>query len=164
MKPTRAQVSSQERALRDITEADLQRQVISLARSLGWGTTLAARKALVAEAATFQIDPGPLDGLVFHPRYSLGSEPGWPDLTLIRARDRRLVFAELKREKGVTSDRQAEVLELLRRLTTEPALCGEGPHGDRRPEPRLECCPGWIEVHVWRPSDLASGAIAEVLR
>jgi hypothetical protein len=42
----------------------------------------------------------PLDGLIFHPRYSLGSEPGWPDLTLVRRRDRRLIFAELKSREG----------------------------------------------------------------
>ena len=143
-------LTAQDQALRDMAEGDLQREVISLARSLGWGTTLSARKKLVEEAKTYGVDPGPLDGLVFHPRYSLGSEPGWPDLTLIRARDRRLVFVELKREKGVLSPRQAEVLELLRSL--------------RHPlRSNLAGMPT-VQVYVWRPSDLASGAIAEVLR
>jgi len=79
VKATRAPLSSQDQAIRDVRESDLQREVIALARSLGWGTTLSARKALLEEAKTYGIEPPPLDGLVFHPRYSLGSEPGWPD-------------------------------------------------------------------------------------
>ncbi len=120
-----------------LSEAALQREVINLARSLGWGVTLSARKAMLAEAAQYGVEAPPLDGLVFHPRYSLGSEPGWPDLTLIRRHDRRLLFAELKSEKGVLSPRQAEVLMLLR-------ACD-------------------LEVRLWHPSDLASGAIAAAL-
>lgn len=136
------------------TERELQRWIIDQARSLGWGVALSARKAMLAEAAAYRVVPPPLDGLVFHPQYSLGSEPGWPDLTLIRRRDRRLIFAELKAEKGVVSARQAEVLELLRSLAdaeTWGMLRGE-PHqfGAR------------IEVYVWRPSDV--DAIVEVLR
>lgn len=145
-----------DRQLRSTSEAQLQTEVIRLARSLGWGTTLTARKALVAEAAAYGIEAPPLDGLVFHPRYSLGSEPGWPDLTLIRASDRRLVFAELKAEAGRLSPRQAEVLELLRTVVG-------GSNG--RPYPGGGYAgPPRAEVHVWKPSDLASGAIAEVLR
>jgi len=131
-------LTDQDRALRAMTEAKLQAEVIRQARDLGWGVTLSARKAMLAEAAQYGVGAPPLDGLVFHPRYSLGSEPGFPDLTLVRRRDRRLIFAELKSEKGYLSSRQAEVLELL-----EEVGC---------------------TVHVWRPSDLASGAIAEVLR
>lgn len=59
---------------------------------------------------------------------------GWPDLTLIRKSDRRLVFAELKREKGRVSESQATVLDTLRALET-------------------------VEVYVWRPSEWA-----EILR
>jgi hypothetical protein len=136
-----------------ITEAELQRAVIDLARSLGWGTTLSARKALVAECAELNVEPPPLDGLIYHPRYSLGSEPGWPDLTLIRRRDRRLVFAELKAEKGRESTRQVEVLDLLRELDVELG---------RTPMPFQ--VPPRVQVFTWRPSDLASGAISEVLR
>lgn len=131
-------VTAQDLALRAMKEAALQAKVISMAREAGWGTTLSARKAMLAECEQYRIEAPPIDGLVYHPRYSLGSEPGWPDLVLLRARDRRLVFVELKAEKGKLSPRQAEVLELL-------ATCG-------------------LDVRVWRPSDLASGAIAEVLR
>lgn len=147
-------LTDHDRQLRAITERDLQATVIKLARSLGWGVTQSQAKAMAAEAAQYRVETPPLDGLIFHPRYSLGSEPGWPDLTLIRRRDRRLVFAELKAEKGVLSPRQGEVLELLRQLSWPPAA--RAVHGgDYEPA---------VQVFVWRPSDLASGAIAEVLR
>jgi hypothetical protein len=132
----------QEEALHVMREADLQAQVIRLGRSLGYGTTLSNRKAMLREAEVYKIVAPPLDGLIYHPRYSLGSEPGWPDLTLLRRSDRRIVYAELKTERGQLSDRQAEVLDLLRWIAD----------GDR------------VQVHVWRPSDLANGHIAEVLR
>lgn len=48
------------------------------ARSLGWGITQAAAEKLETEARAYGIDPPGLDGLIYHPRYSLGSEPGWP--------------------------------------------------------------------------------------
>lgn len=137
------------RALRSMTEAQLQAEVIRVARSLGWGITLAARRTMLEEAAQYGVEAPPLDGLIYHPRYSLGSEPGWPDLCLVRRRDRRLLFAELKSERGVLSPRQAEVLELLGAITWWP-LRSDGA------EPT-------IAVFVWRPSDLASGRIAEVL-
>jgi hypothetical protein len=141
-----------------MTEAELQRAVIELARSLGWGTTRSARQAMVDAAAGYGVEPPPLGGLGYHPRYSLGSEPGWPDLTLVRRHDRRLVFAELKAERGRLSPRQEEVLELLRCLV----MPGDPP-GTRWRTADGELCPS-TEVHVWRPSDLASGRIAEVLR
>lgn len=134
----RLPLTDQDRALRAMTEATLQTEVIRQARGLGWGVTLSARKAMLEEVAQYGVTAPPLDGLIYHPRYSLGSEPGWPDLTLVRRRDRRLLFAELKSEKGFLSTRQAEVLELLEEVG--------------------------MEVHIWRPSDLSSGRIAEVLR
>ena len=51
---------------------------------------------------------------------------GFPDLCLIK--DRRILFAELKREKGIISAHQEEWIDAIRR-------CG-------------------IEVYVWRPSDV----------
>ena len=84
--PPPGQISLDGRAM---TEAALQRHVITQARSLGWGITQASAERLAADAAAFGIEPPALEGLVFHPRYSLGSEPGWPDLTLVRRRDRR---------------------------------------------------------------------------
>lgn len=61
--------------------------------------------------------------LVFHPFDSRRSTPGYPDLTLVRD---RVVFAELKTEKG--------------RLTPDQELWLE----------RLEGA--GAETHVWRPS------------
>lgn len=150
----RVRVTDATEQLRAITEAQLQRAVIDLARTLGWGVTQSAAKTIAARAAQYGLPPEPLDGLIFHPRYSLGSEPGWPDLTLIRRRDRRLVFAELKSERGVLGPRQVEVLELLGALAVT---------WDRAASPDLTRFTQ-VEVSVWRPSDLQSGLIAEVLR
>jgi len=66
---------------------------------------------------------------------SMHSPRGMPDLILCR--QPRLIFAELKTEKGIVSEHQQDWLDLL----------GE--------------CPG-IEVYLWRPSDIEE--IAEVLR
>lgn len=57
---------------------------------------------------------------------------GFPDLLLWRVKDKRFLFAELKREKGRLSKPQEAVLEELRLIA----------QGVRE-----------IEVHVWRPSD-----------
>lgn len=56
----------------NLTEKEFQSQVVTLARILGW--------------------------LVYHPYDSRRSEPGFPDLTMVRAG--RLIFAELKSETG----------------------------------------------------------------
>jgi len=151
---------------RPMTEAELQRRVITLARSLGWGVTQAAAEKQAAEAIAYGVEPPELDGLVFHPRYSLGSEPGWPDLTLIRRRDRRLIFAELKGDKGRLKPRQEAVLDLLRCLEVGRSICGEGPHpkGSEGSEERRYCCWPWIQIFVWRPADLEAGRIEEGLR
>jgi hypothetical protein len=61
-----------------------------------------------------------------HVHDSRRSEPGWPDLTLIRPP--RILFAELKAEGGKLRREQPHVMGLLRG-------CG-------------------LDVHVWRPSQL----------
>ena len=110
------------------SEAEFQRRVIVIARDAGWGISIAAWRSLNEELAAYGQPPDPLGGLVFHPRFSVGSEPGWPDLVFIRRRDRRLMFRELKTDKGRVTDRQAAVLELL-------AACG-------------------LDAGVWRPADM----------
>ena len=62
---------------------------------------------------------------VFHPRWSIQSASGWPDLALVRPP--RLVFAELKSERGKLSAAQRRWLN------------------------QLEQCA--VEVYVWKPSD-----------
>jgi hypothetical protein len=68
-----------------LSEAQFQRQVLDLARILGWSA--------------------------YHPMLSKWSERGWPDLVLCRPP--RLVFIELKRETGKTTSHQDRWLYLL---------------------------------------------------
>lgn len=70
---------------------------------------------------------------------------GWPDLVLVRERDSRLIFAELKSDDGELSDDQKAVLRKLNAL-----VCAGG-DGQTR-----------VEVAVWRPRDLER--IAQVLQ
>ncbi len=82
------------------SEADFQQRVLKLARDNGW--------------------------MAFHPYDSRRSEPGWPDLVLIR--DEYLLAVELKTDKGkVTADQQKW-------------LAAFGKVED-------------VDAHVWRPSD-----------
>jgi hypothetical protein len=82
---------------------------------------------------------------------------GWPDVTLVRERDRRLIFAELKSDTGRLTGDQERVLEVLRSLewTAHEFLV----LGGRGPVLRVGAR---VEVHVWRPRDF--DAIAEILR
>lgn len=64
--------------------------------------------------------------LCYHTHDSRRSQAGFPDLVMIRGE--RLIFAELKSEKGKTSSQQDEWLSALK--------------GSRQGE-----------VYVWRPSD-----------
>lgn len=86
-------------------EAEFQAAVIQAARFLGW--------------------------LVYHTHDSRRSEPGFPDLVLVRRADARVVFAELKTTSGVSSE-QRKWLD---------ALGAAAHHGEG------------IEVYVWRPDD-----------
>ena len=104
-----------------MTEADFLRNVLELAALLGWHT-LHMRPAQTAHGWRT-----PVQG-------SLGA--GWPDLTLVRVRDQRLIFAELKSDKGKLSPRQIEVHDILRAAG--------------------------LDVRVWRPADFDT--IAEILR
>lgn len=72
---------------------------------------------------------------IHHHFDSRRSEPGWPDLVLLR--NGEALFVECKREDGKLSAAQAYVLDLL-----EAAGC---------------------EAHVWRPSD-EEGAFARLSR
>lgn len=109
-----------------LTEADFRRQIVGkdgLAGMYGW---------LHVGFRPAQTEHGwrtPVTG-------ELGK--GWPDLVLIRPRDRRLLFVELKTSHGLVSPDQAWVHEQL-------AAAG-------------------YPVNVWRPADLDSGVIAAVLR
>lgn len=98
---------------RGISERDFQDRIVELARLRRW--------------------------LVYHTHDSRRSDPGFPDLVMVRGD--ALLFAELKSEKGRVSVEQHEWLRALRRVA---AAMHEG-----------------VEVHVWRPSDWPQ--IVEVL-
>lgn len=68
---------------------------------------------------------------VFHPFDSRRSEPGWPDLTMVRGE--MLLFAELKTEKGRLSPAQEDWTSELQGVSNGAA--------------------GAMRVYVWRPSD-----------
>ena len=65
--------------------------------------------------------------LVFHPYDNRRSEPGFPDLTLVR--DKMLIMAELKTERGKVSQPQQEWGDALSQVLG-------------------------VEYRLWRPSDL----------
>jgi hypothetical protein len=81
-----------------LSEANFQQQVLDLATVYGWRH--------------------------FHVRDSRRSDPGWPDLVLLRPP--KLLIVELKRETGRLSVAQSDWLRLLE-------MCG-------------------VDVRVWRPS------------
>jgi VRR-NUC domain len=76
---------------------------------------------------------------------------GWPDLILVRGRDRRLIFAELKADDGKLTDDQRFVLGTLQQLEAAQV-----------PTDAAAVVLPRIEVAVWRPRDLER--IAEILR
>lgn len=84
-----------------ITEKDWQARILDIARMYGWAT--------------------------YHPFDSRRSTPGWPDLTLVKPP--RLIFAELKTERGRLTPQQRDWLTWL-------DACGQ-------------------TVTVWRPSHMA---------
>lgn len=92
-----------------MTEKQLQAAIVKTARLLGWR--------------------------VYHTYDSRRSEPGFPDLSMVKGD--RLVFAELKTEKGKVSDAQAEWLDALWQTS---------------------------ETYVWRPAQWLDGTVERVLR
>ena len=127
------------------TERDFQRAVMDLAELSGWETfhcrtSMQQGRYLTATTGTMA--------------------KGWPDLVLVRGR--RLIFVELKADKGRLTDDQGRVLELLGRLMVEAEeipedmpvvkqrsyLDGvfEGMYRALKEGPQ-------VEVHVWRPAD-----------
>ena len=104
-----------------VTEAELQQLVTDAATAYGW-SWLHIRAGRTMHGWRVPIE-GPLGA-------------GFPDLALVRPRDRRVMLLELKAAKGVVSAIQATKHELLR-------------------------CAG-LDVRVVRPGDV--DALFEVLR
>ena len=104
------------------TERDFQRSVMELAELSGWETfhcrtSMQQGRYLTATTGTMA--------------------KGWPDLLLIHRSRQKLIFAELKSDKGSLRPDQSRVLSLLWQLV-------EGPTRE------------WAEVHVWHPKDWAT--------
>lgn len=91
-------MSATRRPLVRLTEKEWMSQVVHLARSLGWAT--------------------------YHPLISMRSQPGFPDLVM--AKD-RVIFVELKTDKGKLSEHQERWREHLQNAGAE--------------------------YHLWRPDD-----------
>lgn len=134
----RGRLTDVERAERRMTGGELQDQIADLAVLLGWDW----------------LHVGALRTRFGWKTPTRGTLARWPDLTLVRVRDRRLIFAELKRELEQPTAEQERVLDVLRSLQWP---LDPGPLAASR-----------VEVHVWRPSDLRdpieTSRIYEVLR
>lgn len=126
-------VETRERAM---LEDDFARLLFATGKHPGLATTLGWEH--------MHIRPGQFRGGQFRTSTS-GSLWAWPDHTIVRVRDRRLMFIELKRELGKVSDEQHRVLEVLRSLEDRDLREFEPDDPGVRPA---------IEVHVWRPSML----------
>lgn len=125
-----------------ILERDFQRQVTDLAELFGWSW------AHFRPAQTARGWRTPVSG-------PLGK--GWPDLTLVRVRDRRLIFAELKRDGQKPNADQAAVLAALTAVADDDIELAAARVPDLYDFPVRT-----VEVHLWQPADF--DAIAEVLR
>lgn len=94
-----------------LTERQLQDAIVQTARLLGW--------------------------LTYHTYDSRRSDPGFPDLVLVRGP--RLIFAELKTEKGRMTAEQEHWRDLLQAVTA-------------------------VEAYLWRPADWFGGDIDRILK
>jgi hypothetical protein len=92
-------------------ERDLQAAVIGAAITLGW--------------------------MYYHTHDSRRSPEGFPDLVLVK--DERIIYAELKRQRGKATEKQQKWLAAL-------------------------TATGKAEVYLWRPSDLLDDTIITILR
>lgn len=99
---------------RGMSEATLQRNILSLATVT-------------------------LDWLGYHTHDSRRSQPGFPDLVLVSARQKRVLFTELKTERGRQSINQQQWERELRET-------------------------GLGEFYLWRPTHWLSGEIPRILR
>jgi hypothetical protein len=110
----------------EMSEKAFQAQVVGLAQLLGW-EWMHVRHSPEVKGGKITRYTTPTMG-------TLGK--GWPDLVLVRERDRRLIFAELKSKTGGLSTEQSRVLDVLRSL-----------NGGVLTMPMAE-------VYVWRPADI----------
>lgn len=116
-----------------LTEDQFQRQVIDLAHAYHW---------LVAHFRAARTDRGwrtPVEA----------DAEGFPDLVLVRGK--RLIFAELKSQKGRVSAAQQGWLDSLAVVCAGVALELDELRSNAPPN-SLPVEPPSVEVYVWRPS------------
>ena len=109
-----------------MTERQLQSAIIDAARLLGWR--------------------------VYFTHRSDHSPAGFPDLCAVRARPGeppRLLFVELKTERGVVSPEQVAWLHDLATVSAFALTVGQ---------------PALVQAAVWRPQDWRDGSIERALR
>jgi hypothetical protein len=109
-----------------MSERELQDAVMTCARWLGWR--------------------------VAHHYDSRRTAPGLPDILAVRARAGecpRILYAELKSDRGRLSAEQRAWLADLARVEAAAAALGQ---------------PALVTVCVWRPADWASGEVERVLK
>lgn len=117
---------------REISEKAFQLQVTGLAQLLNWHWLHVSHSP--------QVNRGIVTKYTTPTHGTLGK--GWPDLILIREKDKRIIFAELKSETGKPSPEQERVLSILRSLDWHHT--GVAPLMDSPA----------VEVYLWRPSDI----------
>ena len=110
-----------------MTEADLLDSVLDLAQLLKW-RRVHFRPAMVAK-----------DGKLTYRTAVQGDGQGYPDLTMVHRKQKRLVYAECKSDKGRVSPEQKEWLDDLDST-------------------------GKAEVYLWRPKHWHSGEIERILK
>lgn len=92
------------------SETDFEKRLVAYAQSLGWAVTAVRRNVCVQKRnskETYNVTPWLYDG------------EGWLDLTFVRE---RVVFAELKSEKGVIRPAQQVWLDRLKAAGQEAYL------------------------------------------
>jgi hypothetical protein len=98
------------------SEKDFQAQIVELAQRTGWK--------------------------VFHPYDMRRSAHGYPDLTMVHPERKLVIWAELKRENGKTTEAQDEWIQALMHATSSGGTDEEGAR-------KIAVA----DVFVWRPSD-----------
>ncbi len=137
----------------ELSETRWRATVVELATVYGW-------RCFFVENSTREITRR--SGARVRVRNINAGGAGFPDLVLVRARDRRLIFAELKRDAGprgggktagahrveLSPDQEAWLAD-LRAASRRTDSCGAPEHAG-------------FDVHVWRPSQYQE--IERVLR
>lgn len=130
----------------ELTEAQWRAVVVELAETYGW-------RCYYVENSTREITrrTGPHKGTLVRVRNINRRGQGFPDLVMVRRRDARILFAELKRDRGPRGGGVHEHVEPTDEQKAWLADLGAIARTFHLLEPRL-----WydrFDVRLWRPSD-----------